>query len=136
MNEQSMENSIRAIEEDRNKRKKIEQLRQELSGEIRELEKINTEMKNLNLSEDDLAAMAKSKESLEKACFRKIPEIIPLLEEEISFYKKDLITTEKNLEKSIDPELTLGFQEQVNYLKGKIKDVQGEIDQYKGVLDI
>ncbi len=98
MNEQVMENNIKRIEADRNKREELEQLRGELS--------------------------------------ERIPMIIPLLEEEVSFYRKDLITTEKNLEGSTDPELTSAFKEQSIYLKDKIREIEEEMAKYKAVLGL
>jgi U3 small nucleolar ribonucleoprotein component len=98
MNERVMEDNIKIIEADRNKREELEQLRGELS--------------------------------------ERIPMIIPLLEEEVSFYRKDLITTEKNLEGSTDPELTSAFKEQSIYLKDKIREIEEEMVKYKAVLGL
>jgi U3 small nucleolar ribonucleoprotein component len=98
MNERVMEDNIKIIEADRNKREELEQLRGELS--------------------------------------ERIPMIIPLLEEEVSFYRKDLITTEKNLEGSTDPELTSAFKEQSIYLKDKIREIEEKMVKYKAVLGL
>ena len=134
MNENFINNAKESIQKQNFETNRITQLRLEMSGDKNEYEKLLKEVEKEDLPENDIAAMLEYIESFKASLNRKSKEIIPLLENEIEMHQSDLESAEKYLQSAASPEETSTYKEQIDYLKGKLNNLQQEMQEYQDML--